>query len=59
MRLVLVDTSGWVAPADGRDPVIQHRRAELASEAAEARAACQGGEVRRGTVVDLMQELAE
>lgn len=59
MRLVFVDASGWVALAHGGDPLIQHCRAELASEVAEARAAYQRSEVRRGTAADLMQELAE
>jgi hypothetical protein len=38
--------------------LIQHRRAELAADSAEARQAYQEGEVRRGTVADLMEELA-
>lgn len=38
--------------------LIQHRRAKLAAEIAEARNAYQRGEVRRGTVADLMEELA-
>ena len=42
-----------------RQRLIQHRRAELAAEVQEARAAYQGGEVRRGTVTELMQELDE
>jgi hypothetical protein len=42
-----------------RQRLIQHRRAELAAEIAEARDAYQQGDVRRGTVADLMKELAE
>jgi ATP:corrinoid adenosyltransferase len=42
-----------------RQRLIQHRRAELAAEVQEARHAYQQGEVRRGTVADLMEELAE
>jgi putative heme iron utilization protein len=42
-----------------RQRLIQHRRAELAAEIAEARQAYQRGEIRRGTVADLMKELAE
>jgi hypothetical protein len=42
-----------------RQRLIQHRRAELAAEIAEARRAYQQGEIRRGTVADLMEELAE
>jgi len=42
-----------------RRRLIQHRRAELAAEVAEARDAYQRGEVRRGTVADLTKELAE
>jgi len=42
-----------------RQRLIQHRRAELAAEIAEARDAYQRGDVRRGTVADLMKELAE
>lgn len=41
-----------------RQRLIQQRRAELAAEVAEARQAYQRGEVRRGTVEDLMKELA-
>jgi hypothetical protein len=37
--------------------LIQQRRAELAVDIAEARNAYQRGEVRRGTVADLMEEL--
>lgn len=40
-----------------RQRLIQQRRAELVAEVAEARQAYQRGEVRRGTVADLMQEL--
>ena len=39
--------------------LIQHRRAELAREIAEARNAYRRGDVHRGTVMDLMKELAE
>ncbi|MEW6447645.1 MAG: hypothetical protein AB1426_06110 [Bacillota bacterium] len=42
-----------------RQRLIQHRRAEIAAEVQEARHAYQRGEVRRGTVGDLMEELAE
>jgi len=42
-----------------RHRLIQHRRAEMAAEVAEARDAYQRGEVRRGTVADLTKELAE
>ena len=38
---------------------IERRRASLAKEMAAAREAYQRGEVRRGTVEDLMAELAE
>jgi hypothetical protein len=39
--------------------LIQYRRTELAAEIVEARQAYQRGEVRRGTVADLMKELNE
>jgi hypothetical protein len=39
--------------------VIEQRRVHLAREIAEAREAYQRGEVRRGTVDELMAELAE
>jgi hypothetical protein len=39
--------------------LIQHRRAGLAAEIAEAREAYRQGEVRRGTMADLMKELAK
>jgi len=42
-----------------RQRLIQHRRRELAAEIAEAREAYWRGEVRRGTVADLMEELTE
>ena len=42
-----------------RRRLIQHRRAELAAEIAEAHDAYRGGDVRRGTVADLMEEIAE
>jgi len=40
-----------------RQRLIQHRRSELISQVAEARRAYQTGNVRRGTVDDLLQEL--
>ncbi len=40
-----------------RQRLIQDRRAELIAEVAEARQAYQQGNVRRGTVDDLMREL--
>lgn len=42
-----------------RQRLIQHRRSELAADIAEARQAYQQGEVRRGTVAELMAELGE
>jgi hypothetical protein len=39
--------------------LIQQRRAKLAAEVAEAREAYQKGEVRRGTVAELMEDLEE
>jgi len=42
-----------------RQRLIQYRRAELATEIAEARNAFQRGDVHRGTVADLMAEMAE
>jgi hypothetical protein len=42
-----------------RQRVIQHRRAELSGEIAEARAAYERGEIHRGSVSDLMKELEE
>ena len=39
--------------------LIQQRRAELAAEIEDARSAYQKGDVRRGTVSDLMEDLAE
>jgi len=39
--------------------LIQHRRAELAAEIAEARDAYRQSNVHRGTVADLMEEIAE
>lgn len=42
-----------------RQRLIQHRRAELAAEIAEARQAYQRGDVHHGTVADLMEEIAE
>lgn len=54
-------------PADEQDLLIEvirnrltaQRRAQIVSEVAEAREAYQRGEVRRGTVADLMGEVAE
>jgi hypothetical protein len=40
-----------------RQRLIQHRRSELVAEVAEARQAYQAGDVRRGTVEDLLKEL--
>lgn len=40
-----------------RQRLIQHRRAELIADVEEARKAYQRGDVRRGTVADLMEEL--
>lgn len=40
-----------------RQRLIQHRRAELAADIAEARKAYKQGKVKRGTVTDLMEEL--
>jgi hypothetical protein len=40
-----------------RQRLIQHRRTELAADIAEARDAYHRGEIRRGTVADLMEEL--
>ena len=42
-----------------RQRMIQYRRSELVAQVAEARAAYQTGDVRRGSVDDLMQELEE
>jgi len=42
-----------------RQRLIQYRRRELAAEIAEAREAYRCGEVHRGTVADLMEELTE
>ena len=42
-----------------RQRMIQHRRNELITRVAEARAAYRTGDVRRGSVDDLMQELEE
>lgn len=39
--------------------LIESRRAELAGEIAEARSAYHQGEVRRGSVAELMEELSE
>jgi hypothetical protein len=40
-----------------RQRLIQHRRSELIAEVAEARQAYRTGDVRRGTVEDLLKEL--
>ena len=40
-----------------RQRLIQHRRSELITQVAEAREAYQTGNVRRGTVEDLLKEL--
>lgn len=42
-----------------RQRLIQRRRSQLAAEIAEAREAFAEGDVRRGTVEDLMKELDE
>lgn len=42
-----------------RQRLIEHRRTELASDIAEARAAYQSGDVRRGSVTDLMEDVVE
>ncbi len=42
-----------------RQRMIQHRRGELITQVAEARAAYRTGDVRHGSVDDLMQELEE
>lgn len=42
-----------------RQRMIQHRRSELITQVAEARAAYRTGDVHRGSVDDLMQELQE
>ena len=42
-----------------RQRLIQYRRAELAAEIAEVRNAYQQGDVRRGTVADLMEEIVK
>jgi len=42
-----------------RQHLIQYRRAELVAEVAEARKAYRQGNVRSGTVADLMKELDE
>lgn len=39
--------------------LIQQRRAELAAEIAESREAYRRGEVRRGSVADLMKNITE
>jgi len=40
-----------------RQRLIQHRRSDLIADVAEARQAYQEGNVRRGTVDDLLKEL--
>jgi len=42
-----------------RHRLVQNRRMEMAAEVTEARADYQRGQVRRGTVADLMKELTE
>jgi hypothetical protein len=42
-----------------RRRLIELRRAELAADVKEARSAYERGDVRRGTVTELMEELAE
>lgn len=42
-----------------RQRMIHHRRSELITQVAEARTAYRTGDVRRGSVDDLMQELEE
>ncbi len=48
----------WLLIEIIRQRLIQHRRSELAADIAEARRAYQQGKVRRGTVAELMEELA-
>jgi transcriptional regulator CtsR len=47
----------WLLIELVRKRLIEQRRAELVAEVAEARQAYQQGDVRRGTVADLMKEL--
>lgn len=42
-----------------RQRLIQHRRVELTAEIVEARQAYRRGQVRRGTVADLIEEIVE
>lgn len=42
-----------------RQRLIQHRRSELVADVSKAREAYQAGNVRRGTVEDLLKELDE
>ena len=42
-----------------RRRLIQHRRAEPVTEVGEARAAYEAGDVRRGSVEDLLAELPQ
>jgi hypothetical protein len=42
-----------------RQRLIEHRRAQLASDVAESRAAYQSGDVSRGSVADLIEALSE
>lgn len=47
----------WLLIELVRKRLIEQRRAELVAEVAEARQAYQQGDVRRGSVADLMKEL--
>jgi len=47
----------WLLIELVRKRLVEQRRAELVAEVAEARQAYQQGDVRRGTVADLMKEL--
>ncbi len=47
----------WLLIELVRKRLIEQRRAELVADVAEARQAYQQGDVRRGTVADLMKEL--
>jgi len=42
-----------------RKRLTQHRRAEVIAQVAEARAACQAGQMCCGTVEELLEELAQ
>jgi hypothetical protein len=48
----------WLLIEIVRQRLIQHRRTELAADIAEARRAYRQGKVRRGTVAELIEELA-